>query len=58
MAIRTITELIAHGMTWQWAVTGGCSDEFDCGVSEDDTGHDNHQREEAGGEKAAMLAIT
>ena len=37
------------------SLTGRCSDEFDCGVSEYDAGHDNHQREEAGGEKPAVI---
>jgi len=55
--IRAITELIARGMI----LCGGrshrrCSDEFDCGIRPThDAGHDNHQREEAGGEKPAVI---
>ena len=36
-------------------LTGRGSDEFDCGVGEHDAGHDNHQREDAGGEKSAVI---
>src|SRR3954452_23060359 len=37
-------------------LAGRCSDEFDCGVGEHDAGHDNHQREEASGEKSAVVS--